>query len=508
MKWILVLPCVFWSNTVILATSDAQSLGQVNEHEQAIHYRQSSQCFYEEGKLEGDLLHFATSRLKQAIESRAAKLLERSLVPLSEVKQKELSELTQRRLVLLQEGQDLYNEKRLRMEKLEAKRQMASRFKDDLLLLEKIDQTDNKIEVLEKDDEENRRVLIQERRNLEKGLSAKGACVFRLRTSLGVLQNYLAAEDWSDMTRVLNNVIDHIQRKSRKAMSHVYLTIPGESISSNKTVVLEGLLQKMPQFLSAINRFIPAFDREMVVAMSLSNRPDLLESYEAEMASADHPTEKLLYALGILERYRSNDQGFEGSTQELEEQLQSLEAAILIVKEQEAERIRQIMNQNPPINLVSSEEEDEDDSEGSEEVNASEEESHKNIQGSSDNEGEAGAAGEPQNVLSQGNAGIPQHAEAVLALNAEENLDTDTYFGQFQTGAHLAAFIKIKNMETQKGVLCAFLESAHQEETRKHQDPNLWRLNLWISALEKGLLNITQIQPVIKTLQELVILGE
>lgn len=535
MKWILVLPCVLWSNTVILATSGAQPLGQLNDHQQEVHYRQSSQRFYDKGKLEGDLLNFATSSLKKAIDLRKIKLGLRAKMPLSAVKQKELEDLRQRRAVLQQAGQDLYNEKLQRLEKLEAKFQIASRFKNDFLLLGALDKTDHKIEALEKGDEEGRKLLIQKRNELAKGLSAKGACVFRLKTSLGVLQHYLLAEDWSDVTSVLHNVIGHIQSRIQEAMSNVYVTIPGEAISSNKAIVLEGLLQTMPPFLTAINRFIRSFDREMVVAISLSNRPDLVESYEAEIALEDHPTENLLYALGVLGRYRPHDHGFEGSTKELEEQIQSLDAAIVIIKDQEAERIRQIMNQNPPIDLVSSEKDSEEDIEES---------GDKDSHGSSNSEVEVGAAGEPQNVLAQNNAGMPDHPggagvlilpavpdvpavleepaedvipdeengggvqEAPVTLNAIENLDTDTYFGQFQTGAHLAAFIKIKNMENQKGVLSAFLESARQEETRKYQDPKFWKLNLWMCALEKGLLNIAQIQPVIKMLQELVILGE
>ncbi|MBX9697723.1 MAG: hypothetical protein K2X53_06535, partial [Alphaproteobacteria bacterium] len=154
------------------------------------------------------------------------------------------------------------------------------------------------------------------------------------------------------------------------------------------------------------------------------------------------------------------------------------------------ERIRQRMHQNPVVDISSNEDdgnERENDGEGnggSAEVSSSE----------SSDEGSEDAG--------------PDLPIVPAVLNEDEDLDTDAYFGQFQTGAHLAAFIKIKNMETQKGVLSAFLESARLEEAKKYQDPNFWRLHLWIFALEKGLLNISQIQPVIKMLQDLVILGD
>ncbi len=67
MKWILVLSCVFWSNTMVFATSYGHSLEQSDDHQQETNYRQSSQRFYEDGMLEGELLHFAQSRLTKTI---------------------------------------------------------------------------------------------------------------------------------------------------------------------------------------------------------------------------------------------------------------------------------------------------------------------------------------------------------------------------------------------------------------------------------------------------------
>lgn len=530
MKWIYTLPCLVG---FLIITDLKASVVEQPPLDEGNKIKEIGKSYMRHQEvLQAAESEALVSALDHAIEQRVHKLKQREKEPLSPLKLVRYEELYARRLHLKTEGKDLFNEQLSELEHLEEKRAESNKVQGNLDLFEELQRLDKRFESLKKigkpsieqsvdlDNEQFLSKFEAARKDYLLRFSLKGRPLFHFLTSLGIAKGYFTKDAWKDETYILHTATELIRKKTTHALDVIPMNIDAGDLHAHLMAVMEGMLESNPQFLRAITRYVAVFDREMIIGIGLSRRPDLEATYILEEGTEEWSTRHLLFALGVLPQMIHPLGGYVGSSANLEKEIRSRREALLVMKMIEVENIQQHHIQVPLVPLPDMvngqfEEDDhsassEDDAVGSDEdddsSSSSDEENHdhhtreeeqRGAIESSDEESEDAPALIDDGHLLQNNR----------ADNQQQEIDPDALIEELSSGFHLRSFLKVKAQEIHIQALEGYLESARSAKMSKLSSSKSWRNKFWKQAIHKGLFNIAQINPLIQAFEDQTILN-
>ncbi|MGN6671194.1 MAG: hypothetical protein ACTHJ4_06625 [Candidatus Nucleicultricaceae bacterium] len=566
MKWIYVLPCLFGFS--IIADLKA-SVADEPIPDEGKTIKKIGKSYMSRNVLKIADSSMLIKTLEHAIEQRIQKLKQLEKEPLNPVKLVRYDELHERREHLKTEGKDLLNEQLSELEHLEAKRAESGKVRSNLDLFEVLQCLDKRFESLKKtenqsidqsaapnveqsvdsDDEQFLSEFEAKRKGYLLRFSPKGRPLFHLLTSLGIAKGYLAEDAWKDETQVLHTATELIKKTTTHTLNVIPMHIDAMELHAHLMAMMEGMLESHPKLLGAITRHIGALDRETLIVIGLSKRPDLEPAYILEEGTEQWSTRHLLFALGVLPQMVQPLGGYVGSSADLEKEIRSRREALLVMKMIEVEDIQQRLIQMPFIplpGLMNGQFEENDHSDSSDEVEInstgddnSSSANEDNHSGSSEEEGLNSVGDNNSSSISEENQEhnsdldeeiLPREGDQGSAIhsddeesedvpplqhmqnngagyNQQQEIDPDAFIEALSSGFHLRAFLKVKAQEIHAHALEMYLESARSAKMSKLCSSKSWRNKFWNKAIHKGLLNIAQINPLIQAFEDQTILS-